>query len=165
MNHVARTLALLLTITSGSVFAESAMLARDTPLHEKPLGDAVVVATLKAGALVNVDTRQGAWAKVTTADGRQGHLRILNLRSTSTRKGDSGVGALASVFRTGSSGTSVATGVKGMSAEELTGAAPNDAELRKLHAINVSEDDARRTARLAGLKSVDVPELPPPAHR
>lgn len=165
MNHVARTLALLLAITSGSVFAESATLARDTPLHEKPLRDAAVVATLKAGALVNVDTRQGAWAKVTTADGKQGHVRILNLRSAGGQKGDSGVSALASVFRTGSSGTSVATGVKGMSAEELTGAEPDEAELRELHRLRASEEDARRAARQAGLKAIEVAELPPPSRR
>lgn len=124
-----------------------------------------MVATLKAQSLVTVDTRQGAWAKVTTADGKTGHLRILNLRSTTTAKGKSGVGALASVFRTGSSGTSVATGVKGMSAEELTGAEPNEAELQKLGTLRASDKDARQSAAQAGLKTREVAALPAPAKR
>lgn len=166
MNPAGKLLAALLLVTgSSAATAETATLARDTTLHEKPLGNAAVVGTLKAQSLVTVDARKGAWAKVTTTDGKTGHLRILNLRSTSTQKGDSGVSALASVFRTGSSGSSVATGVKGMSAEELTGAAPNEAELQKLQGLRVSEDEARRSAGRAGLKPVDVAELPAPARR
>src|SRR5690606_2182763 len=133
MNPAGKLLTAWLLITlSGAATAETATLARDTTLHEQPLGNAAIIAALKARSLVTVDARKGAWAKVTTTDGKTGHLRILNLRSTSTQKGDSGVGALASVFRTGSSGSSVATGVKGMSAEELTGAMPDEAELQKL---------------------------------
>lgn len=166
MNPAGKMLAALLLIAgSAAVTAETATLARDTTLHEQPLGNAAIVATLKAQSLVTVDARKGAWARVTTTDGKTGHLRILNLRSTSTQKGDSGVSALASVFRTGSSGSSVATGVKGMSAEELTSAAPNEAELQKLHGLRASEEEARRSAGRAGLKPVDVAALPAPVGR
>ena len=154
MNPAGKLLAALLLI-AGSItaVAETATLARDTTLHEQPLSNAAIVATLKAQSLVTVDARKGAWAKVTTTDGRKGHLRILNLRSTSTQKGDSGVSALASVFRTGSSGSSVST------------AAPNEAELQKLHGLRASETEARQSAGRAGLKPVDVAALPAPAKR
>lgn len=166
MNPAGKLLAALLLITvSATVTAETAKLARDTALHTQPQGNAAVVATLKAQSIVTVDARQGAWAKVTTMDGQTGHLRILNLRSTSTQKGDSGVSALANVFRTGSSGSSVATGVKGMSAEELTSAAPDEAELQKLQGLRTSKDAAQRSAAQEGLKPVDVAELPSPARR
>lgn len=166
MNPAGKFLAALLLIAgSAAATAETAKLARDTTLHTQPLGNATVVATLKAHSIVTVDARKGAWAKVTTMDGKTGHLRILNLRSASTQKGDSGVGALANVFRTGSSGSSVATGVKGMSAEELTSAEPDEAELQKLHSLRTSKDEAQRSATQEGLKPVDVAELPAPTRR
>ncbi len=170
MNLCARLLAALLlsTFTAHAAAAEpasSATVARDTELREKPLGDATVVAPLKAKASVTVTARSGAWAQVSTADGKQGYVRLLNLRTGSARKGDSGVGALASVFKTGSSGNTVATGVKGMSGEALTGAEPDHAQVEKLTGYKASEKAARDSAKLAGLKAQKVDYLPAPAKR
>lgn len=170
MNRCARLLAALLlsALAANAPAADpatSATVARDTELREKPLGDAPVVAPLKAKATVTVTARNGAWAQVSTADGKKGYVRLLNLRTGSARKGDSGVGALASVFKTGSSGNTVATGVKGMSAESLTGAAPDNAQVEKLAGYKASEKAARDGAKLAGLKAQKVEYLPAPAKR
>lgn len=163
MNPIARLLAAaLLASTGAAATAETAQLARDTPLLAQPLGDAAVVAKLKAGTTLTVKARRGAWAEVATAAGQAGHVRILNLRSTGGSPGDSGVGTLANVFRTGSSGNSVATGVKGMSAEDLTTAEPDAAQLAKLQGLGVDAQAARSAAARAGLKAREVPALPDP---
>jgi len=165
MNRYGKTLlaALLLALASDALAGERATLARDSELRSKALGDAPVVARLKASTAVTIDSRVGAWAKVTTADRKAGYVRLLNLRTQSAQKGNSGVGALASAFRTGSSGQSVATGVKGMSAEQLTAAEPSPAQLAKLAELRESDAQARSTAAAAGLAAQTVAYLPPPA--
>ncbi|MFZ5756873.1 MAG: SH3 domain-containing protein [Pseudomonadota bacterium] len=150
----------LAALATGPVLAaDNATVARDTQLREKPLNDAPVVAELKAKAAVSVNSRNGAWAHVSTAGGKSGFVRLLNLRTSSGQKGESGVGALASVFKTGSSGSSVSTGVKGLSEEDLTGAEANDAEVEKLAAFKAADKEARDGARLAGLKAKPVDYL------
>lgn len=168
MNHAGKWLAALLLATlslqaGGALAADSATVARDTELREKPLNDAAVVTSIKAKAKVSVQSRSGAWALVVAGDGKKGYVRLLNLRTASSQKGESGVGSLASVFRTGSSGNSVSTGVKGMSEEDLTGAQPAPAEVAKLATFRAADGDARDSARLAGLKAVTVDYLPAPA--
>ena len=164
MNRTARLLATLLLATSAGAFAAgTATVARDTDLRAKALSDAAVVTALKSGATVTLATRSGAWAQVTTADGKTGWVRLLNLRTSGTLKGDSGASSLASLFKTGSSGRSVATGVKGMSDEELTGATPSTEQVTKLSSLRVTADDARASAGRAGLKAQQVDWLPVPA--
>lgn len=164
MNHIARLLVpLLLAASAGALAAEKATLARDTEMRAKALSDAVVVMPLKSGAAVTLVTRSGAWAQVTTAEGKTGWVRLLNLRTSGTQKGDSGAASLASLFKTGSSGRSVATGVKGMSDEELTGATPSPEQVERLSKLRVTPDDARASATRAGLKAKDVAYLAAPA--
>lgn len=161
MNRAGKRLAALLLATlSSTAFGEGATLARDTELRAKPLNDAAVVAPLKAKAVVDVLARSGAWAQVKTADGATGYVRLLNLRTSSGAQGGSGVGQLASVFRTGSSGNSVSTGVKGMSEEDLTGATADPAQLTRLGTYKTTAPEAREAARLAGLKATAVEYLP-----
>lgn len=169
MNHTeskfpARLLATLLLATVGiytgnAIAADAATIARDTPLRDKPFNDAAIIAQLNAKAAVSVQSRSGAWARISTPDNKQGYVRLLNLRTTSGQQGASGVGALASVFRTGSSGTSVATGVKGLSEENLTGAEANPAEAEKLATYEATNSQARSAAKRAGLKARTVEYL------
>lgn len=161
----ARWPAALLLVLAGLVPAlagaagDNATVARDTELREKPLNDAPVVARLAAKTTVVVQARSGAWANVVTSGGKQGFVRLLNLRTSSGARGESGVGALASVFKTGSSGNSVATGVKGLSEEDLTGAEPDAAQVDQLATFKATDKEARDSARLAGLKPQPVDYL------
>lgn len=148
---------------AGSVAAaaEKATIARNTDLRAKPLNDAAVVAPLKAQTAVSIESRSGAWAQVTVG-GKTGYVRLLNLRTQSAQKGDSGVKSVASVFRTGSSGHSVSTGVKGLSEEDLTGAAANPEQVKKLATYTAIKGDATESAQAAGLKATQVAYLPAP---
>lgn len=168
MNRSERILLPALLLTASVLLAplvgaaDQATLARDTELRAKPLGDAAVVAPLKSKTAVTIVSRSGAWAQVTTGDGKTGYVRMLNLRTGSSQKGDSGIGALANVFRTGSSGNSVATGVKGMSEEDLTGATPSPEAVEHLSHHRASEKAARNGAKSVGLKAKEVAYLAAP---
>lgn len=141
--------------------ADKATIARDTDLRAKPFNDATVVAPLKAQTAVSIQSRSGAWAQVTVGS-KTGYVRLLNLRTQSAQKGDSGVQSVASVFRTGSSGHSVSTGVKGLSEEDLTGAVANPEQVKKLATYAVAKNDATESAQAAGLKETQVAYLPAP---
>lgn len=149
-------LALAGLLAGGLAAAETGTLLRDSELREKPFGDAAVVVELKAKDSVEIVARQGAWAQV-KGGGQTGWVRLLNVRTGSGQRGEAGVGALASVFKTGSSGTTVTTGVKGLSEEKLNNAAPNPAEAQRLTQYRETEAGARSFAKAAKLATQDVP--------
>ncbi|HET8731559.1 MAG TPA: hypothetical protein VFM34_10690 [Moraxellaceae bacterium] len=151
-----RWLGLIALMLAGGAQAEPGQLLRDSELRAKPFGDADVVISLKARDAVDIVTRQGAWAQVKVGN-KAGWVRLLNIRTGSGQRGDAGVGALASLFRTGSSGTTVSTGVKGLSEEQLKTAQPNDAEARRLSQYRESETGARNFARQVKLATHTVP--------
>lgn len=147
-------------LCSSLAVAEPATLLKPTELRSQPQGGATIVTTLKAKDTVDISARQGAWASVKTTDGKSGWVRVLNLRTGSGQRGDAGIGAIASVFKTGSSGNTVSTGVKGLSAEQLQNATPNPAEAERLATYSVKAPDARTYAKQGKLTSKQVDYLP-----
>lgn len=159
-----RTLALslLAAIAAGTVLAEPGTVLKPTQLRSSPLGSADVVAELQAQQTVDITARQGAWAGVTTGEGQQGWARILNLRTGSGQASAASANQLASLFRTGSSGTSVSTGVKGLSAEQLRSASPDFAEVTELDQYAANAGDARQFAGAGQLQEQRVDYLESP---
>ncbi len=147
------TAGLLATSLAG---AEPATLLKDSEMRAKPLGDANVVTLLKARDSVNITARKGAWANVQTTAGQAGWVRLLNLRTGSGKTGDAGIGAIASLFKTGSSGNTVSTGVKGLSEEKLQNAQPNADEAKRLEKYKDSSTDARSYAKQGKLAASQV---------
>lgn len=153
-------LALTATLASSLAFAESATTLRAIEMHSEPLGSADVVAKLGAKAPVDITQRQGAWAGVKNAEGLDGWVRILNLRTgTSDGKAKGGGNQLAAAFLTGSSGNTVSTGVKGLSPEKLRNAGQAPAEVDWLDQLAVPADDARQFAASGSLASQQVDYL------
>ncbi|MCD6060028.1 MAG: hypothetical protein K0S16_339 [Moraxellaceae bacterium] len=155
-----RYLSLLALFAAGLAWAEPGTLLKDTELRAKPFGDAEVVASLKAKDTVDLLARKGAWANV-KAGGQSGWVRLLTVRTGSGQRGEAGVGALASVFRTGSSGNTVSTGVKGLSEEKLKNAQPDAEEAQKLDRFRQSENSARSFAKQAKLSAEKIDYLAP----
>lgn len=145
-----------LLLASSLAAAESGSLIKDSDLRAKPFSDAAVTSSLKAKTSISLDARQGAWAHIKTLDGKEGWVRLLNIRTGNGQKGSSGVGALASLFKTGSSGSTVSTGAKGISEEDLSHAQPNKAEAAKLGKYASSSNDAKQSAKQAKLASQTV---------
>jgi hypothetical protein len=151
---------LLSSLASLPAWAEPATLLKDTDLYAKPLSDAEAVKSLKAGEKLDITGRKGAWANVKTSSGTAGWLRIFNLRTGSGQQGEAGVGAVASIFHTGSSGNTVSTGIKGMSEEKLKNSSPNPVEAGHLDKLKVTEKEARVFARQGKLGEQQLSYLP-----
>ncbi|MBW8367382.1 MAG: SH3 domain-containing protein [Arenimonas sp.] len=152
-------LATVAALAGGAVLAESGAVLKDTPLRSEPLASASEVGQLKARETVQITARQGAWAGVTTPAGTEGWARILNLRTGSAAAAAASGVQLTSVFATGSSGNSVSTGVKGLSAEQLIGASPDASQVATLDGFAVSTGDATAFAAQAPLSAQRVDYL------
>lgn len=157
-----RWIAVLLAVFAGGAWAaESGVLAKAGPLKQEPFADAATVAELPAAAPLEVLARQGAWMKV-TASGQTGWVRLLSVRlavGAPARAAESGLAKAANVALSGSSGTAVATGVRGLDREQIANAAPNPVEAARLEAYAASGDRARSFAQAGPLAEQTVPYL------
>lgn len=146
---------LLLSCLSWTAYAESiAYTVRSSEIKQQPYSDAASIATLPDKASVNIVLRKGGWVKISSTQGN-GWVKMLNLRSTntSTRQADSGLQSLLNMGRSGSSGITVATGVRGLSEADLQNAQPNLDELAKLKGYAVSKSQAEKFGRTSTLKT------------
>lgn len=139
--------------------AEPASMVRKTELKDAPATDAGKVADLPENAEVDAGERRGGWILVRTASGQQGWVKMLSLRygdSAAAKRGDTGLTQAFTAARTGSSGTQVTTGVRGLDDEKITTAHPNAAELRKLEGFASSGNASAEFAERARLQRQDV---------
>jgi Bacterial SH3 domain len=152
-------LALLVPVV---VLAEPATVIRATDLKQQPASDAATVASLPENTAVEALERKSGWTRVKAESG-EGWVRMLSLRfggATAPKPGASGLTQMFNVARTGTSGTQVTTGVRGLDAEQLATAQPNPAELAKLEKFAADRDAAESFAAQGKLsaKPVDYPK-------
>jgi len=155
-------LALVLACSAGIALAqESGYAVRQTELKQEPYSDATTTGRLPERAQVKIVSRQGGWLKIESASGA-GWVRMLSVRTGATEGagGDSGLKQLFNVARSGSSGTAVATGVRGLDKEQIRNAQPNAAELQRMEKFAATQADAERFAGGAGLASQTIDYLP-----
>jgi hypothetical protein len=156
-----RPILLLLLCVPLLASAEPAPVVRTTELKKSPATDAPTVAELAPTTLVDALERRGGWTRIKAQAG-EGWVKMLALRYGATgpgrRSGDSGLSQLFNVARTGSSGTQVTTGVRGLDAEQIANAAPNAVELKKMQGFAASADAAAKFAAQGKLKPVAVEE-------
>ena len=137
-----RKLLFPLLLLPAVCLADPATLIRAADLKSSPAVDAESVAALPANARVDALERKGGWTRVKAAEG-EGWVKMLALRYQAGGKGgDSGIAQLANVARTGSSGTQVTTGVRGLDEQQLANAQPNRAELAKMARFAAAPDAA-----------------------
>lgn len=151
--------AYLLLLLPALCLAEPATAIRATELRAAPATDAAVLAPLAESARVDVLERKGGWTRVRTAAGAEGWVRMLALRHAGggeAKQGDSGIVQLLNVARSGTSGTQVTTGVRGLDAEQLANAKPNAAELQKMQGYAAGKDAAAGFAASGKLQSRSV---------
>lgn len=149
-------LVVLCAFASAVQAAETAQIIRDTELKAGPYSDAKTLAGVPAHTRVEVLKRQAAWTEVKVGKSR-GWVRMLSLRyQTTSGRGDSGLGALFNVARTGRSGSTVTTGVRGLSEEDLKNSRPNPKELERAKGYAVNKAEARKHAKSGKLEEQDV---------
>jgi hypothetical protein len=156
-----KRLALLFAFLPLLASAEPASVVRATELKQEPATDSATLAALPENASVEALERKGGWTRVKTSRG-EGWVRMLALRYKpgTAKAGDSGAKELYNVARTGSSGTQTTTGVRGLSAEQISNAQPNPAEMNKLQEFAADRGAATGFAAEGSLsaKSVEYPK-------
>src|SRR5215831_5768946 len=136
----------LLLLAAPAFAQETGFAVRDTEVKKEPFSDAQTVGTLAEKAQVKVLARQGGWMQVESG-AVSGWVRMLSIRMNSSQSSfGSGLRSLFSVARTGSSGQTVTTGVRGLDKEDIKNAKPNPEEVKKLAAFAASRSDAQKFA-------------------
>lgn len=159
-------LTLLLCGLSLAAQADPAHVIRATELKAKPFSDAATVLPLAEKAVVEVLAREGGWYRVKT-QGKEGWVRMTTLRlgDGSAKPGDSGVGSalqFLSTGRSGSSGVTVATGVRGLDAADVSNAVPDPKAVEGMDKLAVNADEARRYAAEQKLQAQKIAYLADP---
>jgi hypothetical protein len=132
---------------------------QDDEIRAEPASTGESVASIKAGASVNVVQRSGFWRRVESTAGN-GWLKLSSVRVDSGDSSGAGLAALAT--GRGATGNVVTTsGTRGVSAEDLVGAAPDTAELQRLEAMGVTGEQASAFASDVGLSSRSVDYVSP----
>lgn len=164
-NPLLLILTMLLCAAGGPLRAETAFTLRAVELKQEPFADAATIATLPEKTPVEIVKRQGGWTHIRQDKTTQGWVRMLSLRlgTGEIKKGESGLGSLLGLGRGGGSGVTVATGVRGLSEEELRHAKPNPEELQKMRNSLSTPQEARKFAESARLSAQSVGYLPAPA--
>lgn len=154
-------LCLLLCFAQAVWAGELAYTIRPTELKAKPYSDAQTVTTLPPRSKVEVLARQAGWTQVKSAS-FSGWVRMLNLRLESSgqnKRGDNGLAALFNVASTGRSGSTVTTGIRGLSEEQLKNTKPNPQELQAAKRYAASREEAQRFAAAGKLHAQHVEYL------
>jgi hypothetical protein len=155
---------IFLFLQVGAAYAvEYGYTVRSTELKDAPFSDAKTLATLPEKTKVEIISRQGAWLQV--KEQQQGWVRLLSLRTGEGRAtgGDSGVKSLLNLGRSGNTGVTVATGVRGLSEADLKNARPNPQELEKLRQLTIHPAEAQKFAANAKLRAQQINYLPEPS--
>ena len=154
-------LAMLVLVAAPALAQETGFAVRETEVKKEPFSDAQTVSTLAEKAQVRVLARQNGWMQIESGT-QSGWVRMLAIRMDSGQSSfGSGLKSLFSVARTGSSGRTVTTGVRGLDKEDIKNAKPNPEELKKLSGFSATRSDAEKFA--AGspqLKAQKIDYLP-----
>ena len=147
-------------VAASPAAAESGAVIRADDLKAMPFIDAATSAKLAANQPLDILSRKGGWVEV-QVNGQTGWVRMLNVRlasGSSPAQGQANVHA-ASLLRTGSSGKTVTTGIKGLGEEDLQNATPDPAQLAQLEGLAVSPSEASANAHASGLVEQQVQYL------
>jgi len=161
---------LLFTLVAISLVGSPVALAEQggtinasTELRAAPASDAKVLSKLAKGSAIQVLKRQSGWYQGRVNGGATGWVKMLRVSFASAggsaSSGGGGLSALGKLVRGSSDGIHVGTGVRGLGEEDLRGARPNIAELKKLKKYRSSESEARQFAGQGKLASKQVASL------
>ena len=154
----------LLLCMALPVLAEPGHVIRSCDLMDEPYRDANVLTSLEEGDAIEILKRKGGWFNISVGE-QKGWVRMSKIRKgEKVAAPDSGTEAtgvldLAS-GRAGTGNVVAATGVRGLSEEELKEAQFNAAEIEKLETFAVPEKQARQFARDGRLAARQLEFLP-----
>jgi hypothetical protein len=150
------TVAASLLFWSALCSAEPAVTVRQLDLKQQPAGDAKAVATVTAGTVVDVMKREGAWVQL-KAGSDTGWTKLFDIKmgsgSVAPAAKSSGMSGIAQTLNlaTGKRDASVTTGVRGLDAEMLKQAQPNEQQVATLAGYATTPDQAQAFAKAGKL--------------
>jgi hypothetical protein len=149
-------LASALLIATPAFGNERGTAIRAGDIYAEPFIDAAKVGTLAANQPVTIVARKGGWLSV-DAGGKRGWVRLLIVRLVSA----SPVAAAGSTtkLRTGSTGRTVTTGIKGLDEADIRNAAVDRAQLAEMDSLASSDPEARDAAQGKSLTETKVKYL------
>jgi hypothetical protein len=148
-------LAAALLLPGQALASERGMTIRAGDLYAEPFIDAAKLGPLPANQSVTIVARKGGWLSVETG-GKRGWVRMLIVRLESATASGS-----TAALRTGSTGRTIATGVKGLDEGSIRNASIDREQLEKLDKLGASEADARGHGAQNNLKENQVVKLKP----
>jgi hypothetical protein len=153
-------LCLLLGFVSSAWAGGTAYTIRPTELKAKPYTDAQTLTTLPPRTRVEVLTRQASWTQVKSTS-FSGWVKMLSLQleSNAQKRGDNGLRSLFNVASTGRSSSTVTTGIRGLSEEQLKNTKPNPQALEAAKRYAVNREAAQRYAAEGKLHAQSVDYL------
>jgi hypothetical protein len=153
-------LCLLLGFVPSVWAAGTAYTIRPAELKAKPYTDAQTLTTLPPQTRVEVLARQASWTQVKSTS-FSGWVKMLSLQLESNvqKRGDNGLSALFNVASTGRSSSTVTTGIRGLSEEQLKNTKPNPQALQAAKRYAVSREAAQQYAAEGKLHAQSVDYL------
>jgi hypothetical protein len=157
-------LLLLPLVVSAAMAAESGLVLVNTDLKSEPFADAKTLANLPSNSAVNVLKLQGGWMRVKPAGNGEGWVKMTAVKlggagTGANAKSDSGMAALwntAVQGRSGNTGVTVATGVRGLSPEDMKNAQPAPEQVKKLDGFAATKSQAESAAKSGKLSKQSV---------
>ena len=166
MKYRPLTLALLLAASgTAATAADTGQVLVTTDLKSEPYADAKTLGTLQSNSTVDVLKKQGGWMQVKPASISEGWVKMTTIKlggPGGAAKGDSGMAAVwnsAMQGRSGNTGVTVATGVRGLSPEDMKNASPNPEAVKKLDSYAASKGQAESAAKSAKLSKQNIDYL------
>lgn len=158
--HYARVVLLAagLLIGTAALASERGLMIRAGDLFEQPFIDAKKLGPLTPNQPVTIVERRGGWVSV-DAGGKRGWVRLLNLRLEPAVQPTAGRSTAA--LRTGSTGRTVATGVKGLDEADIRSASLDRGQLAELELLGVTDDAAKQYGSQNQLKDSLIAYLKP----
>jgi hypothetical protein len=151
-------LAMLLGVVPSVWAAGYASTIRTTEVKAKPFTDAQTLTVLPMRSRVEVLARQAGWTQVKSA-ASTGWVKMLSLQLETNgqgKRGDNGLNALFNVASTGRSSSTVTTGIRGLSEEQLKNAKPDPQALQSAKRYAADSEEARRFAADGKLNAQSV---------
>lgn len=146
--------AIVLLPWTAALANEGGLVIRAGDLFAEPFIDAAKLGPLTSNQKVTIIERRGGWLAV-EVDGRRGWVRMLNVRLESVAR----PGGSTAAMRTGSTGRTVATGVKGLDEVDIRNASIDRDQLNRLDQYAATNGDARLHATQNNLKETKVDYL------
>lgn len=147
---------------------QAAVTLRDSILRATPHSDAATVSKLKAKTSLQILQRKGGWYQARDGKRHTGWIRMSHIRIGEGKSSGGKGGGLAQTLnflssgRSGASGVTVATGIRGLDSADVSNAKPDHAAVKKLDSYQVSSASAEKFAARGKLRAIKLRYLKEP---